>query len=45
MNALTILLLLIALAALSLPPMTPKVSRLDSTYSQTVGATQHEQAQ
>lgn len=45
MNALTILFLLIALAALSLPPMTPKVSRVENTYSQTLGATQHEQAQ
>lgn len=45
MNALTILFLLIAFAALSLPPMTPKVSRLESRYSQTVGVSQHEQAQ
>lgn len=45
MNALTILFLLIALAALSLPPITPKVSRLENGYSQTVGASQHEQAQ
>lgn len=45
MNILTILFLIIAFAALSLPPMTPKASRLENNYSQTVGVTQHEQAQ